>query len=312
MSGATATTPDVSVVVAMLDEERTIADLVERTRAALDTAGLSFEIVLVDDGSRDRTVEIARSLEADDERVRVFEFTRNFGQAAALACGIFAARGNTVVQMDGDLQNPPEEIPALLAAIGDGAAIANGRRGQRYEGFARWLGSRAIHRLARVLTGSDIDDFGGNFKAYRRDVVDAVAQVWAPGKPLFALAVWLGFPVVEVTVRHDPPFAGRSRYTLRALLRINVDLITAFTTLPLAILGLVGLASSTLGLAGAVVVAVTPGAGWYAGAVALTLCIVGAIFIAAGVLGQYLGRVYHLAGDRPAYVVKKAPTRDSA
>ncbi len=303
--------PEVSIVVALLDQQATIGELVRRAIETLTAANRTFELILVDDGSRDRTVETVRGLEAADERVRVFEFTRNFGQAAALACGIFAARGALVVQMDGDLQNPPEEIPTLLAALAGGAAVATGRRGTRYETFGRWLGSRIIHRLARLLTGAEIDDFGGNFKAYRREVVEAVRQVWGPGKPFFPLALWLGFRVAEVTVRHDPPWEGRSRYTLRSLLRINVDLITAFTTVPLALLGGAGLASFGMGGVAAAVVLFQRHPSPLAIATAATLLIIGAIFFASGVLGQYLGRVYlRSAGSAAGYVLRAGPVRE--
>jgi undecaprenyl-phosphate 4-deoxy-4-formamido-L-arabinose transferase len=305
--------PQVSIVVALLDQQGTIEALVRRTCAALEANGRSFEILLIDDGSRDQTVALARRLEDADTRLGVFELTRNFGQAAALACGIFAARGAVVVQMDGDLQNPPEEIPTLLGAIDAGAAVATGRRAQRHEPFARWLGSRVVHRLARVLTGADIEDFGGNFKAYRRDVVEAIRGIWAPGKPLFPLALWLGFTVSEVTVRHDPPWQGESRYRLRSLLRINVDLITAFSTVPLAAIGLIGTGCLTVGMLGMVVVWLQRDPSWLAAGTVLTLVVVGAVFFAAGVLGLYLGRVYkQVAGGEPAFVVRAGPRRDTA
>jgi undecaprenyl-phosphate 4-deoxy-4-formamido-L-arabinose transferase len=305
--------PEVSVVVALLDQEGTITELVRRASAVLEGLGKSFEIVLVDDGSRDRTVDLIRRLEADDARLRVFELTRNFGQAAALACGIFAARGAVVIQMDGDLQNPPEEIPKLVDAITAGAGVATGRRAARYEGVGRWLGSRAMHWLARLLTGARIEDFGGNFKAYRRDVVEATRRIWAPGKPFFPLTLWLGFPVAEVTVRHDPPWQGESRYTLRALLRINLDLVTAFTTVPLAALGIVGAVCLAAGALGTALCWLQPRPSLPGLATALALLGIGAVFFAAGVLGQYLGRVYRLvAGSEPAYVVRAGPRRGSA
>jgi glycosyltransferase involved in cell wall biosynthesis len=305
--------PHVSVVVALLNQQATIEDLARRVRETLTARGWDFELVLVDDGSGDDTVAIIRRLEAADPHTRVFELARNFGQAAALACGIFAARGDVIVQMDGDLQNPPEEIPALLDAIAAGAAVATGRRGTRYETFGRWLGSRGIHWLARALTGAAIEDFGGNFKAYRRDVVEAVRHVWGPGKPFFPLALWLGYPVAEVTVRHDPPWHGESRYTLRSLLRINLDLITAFTTIPLALLGAVGLACAGCGALAVVAALLAHPPSPIGIVLAATLLVCGAVFIAAGVLGLYLGRVYALlAGSRAGYVVRAGPARDGA
>jgi undecaprenyl-phosphate 4-deoxy-4-formamido-L-arabinose transferase len=242
-----ATRPDVSVVVPVLNEADTVVELVERVAAVLGARQKTFEIVCIDDGSTDATVSLLRGIERDDPSVRVFEFTRNFGQAAALACGLREARGDVVVTMDGDLQNPPEEIPKLLAVIAEGAAIATARRSVRYEHTWRWLGSRFVHWLARVLLQTRIEDFGGQFKAYRRDVIDATQKLWAPGKPFFPLAVWLGFPVCEVTVRHDPRRAGASRYSFASLVRINIDLITSFTTVPLVVLAATGAVGFVLG-----------------------------------------------------------------
>jgi len=302
---------DVSVVVPLLDEEASVGELVARIRKVLAERGCRYEIVLVDDGSRDGTPAILRRLEAEDPAIRVFELTRNFGQAAALACGLFAARGEVAVTLDGDLQNPPEEIPKLLDALAQGAEIATGRRSQRYEGFARWLGSRAIHWLARRLTGVEIQDFGGQFKAYRRSVLEATKRAWAPGKPFFPLALWLGFRVAEVDVRHEPRRFGRSRYSLRALIHVNLDLVTAFTTLPLSLLGFVGALLLAAGLVGTALCLVLAPASWVPAAASLTLLAVGALFVATGVLGQYLGRVYRqVAGGGPAYVVRRGPRRE--
>lgn len=299
--------PEVSIVVAVYDDQATVEELTRRIQATMQARGTVFEVVFVDDGSRDETLAILRRIEAETECVRVYELTRNFGQAAALACGLFAARGAVVVTLDGDLQNPPEEIPKLLAVIDAGAGVATARRGRRYEGLVRWLGSRFVHWLACEVTGVEIEDYGGNFKAYRRDVIESTKRMWAPGKPFFPLALWAGHRVGEVTVGHQPRRAGRSRYTLGALLRINFDIITAFTTLPLTMLGLVGVGCMALGFV-TLIAAWLSTAGWLVGATALMLMTIGATFVASGVLGLYLGRVYrHVAGSEPAYVVRRGP-----
>ena len=300
--------PAVSIVVAVYDDEGTVEELANRTRSTMEALGRSYEIIYVDDGSCDGTANVLRRLEAADPRIRVFELTRNFGQASALACGLFAANGDVVVTLDGDLQNPPEEIPRLLEAIDAGAGVSTARRGRRYEGVARWLGSRFIHWLACRLTGVDLEDYGGNFKAYRRDVLEQTKRTWSPGKPFFPLALWLGYRVSEVTVRHEPRRFGRSRYTLMALLRINFDLITSFTTLPLALLGAAGAGSFALGVLGLVAVWCVQPAGVVPAATVVALLVIGAVFLAAGVLGLYLGRVYRLmSGGEPAYVLRRGP-----
>jgi undecaprenyl-phosphate 4-deoxy-4-formamido-L-arabinose transferase len=304
--------PDLSVVVPLLDEERNVVELVRRTIAALEARRMRFELIAIDDGSRDATASLLRDLEAEDARLRVFELTRNFGQVAALACGIFAARGRVVVTIDGDLQNPPEEIPKLLDAIEKGAFVATARRAQRFERTWRYLGSRMVHGLARVLTGAPIRDFGGQFKAYRREVVEALRTVWAPGKPIFPLALWLGFPVAEVDVAHAPRPGGGSRYTLGALVRINLDLVTSFTTVPLVLLGALGTAGVVAGAIGVALCAWLEPAGWLAPASALAVFVLGGVWCAAGVLGLYLARVYKQVSGTTAFALRRGPSRDES
>lgn len=303
---------DVSVVVPLLDEERNVAEMLRRTIAVLEARRVRFELIAIDDGSRDATASLLRDFEAEDPRLRVFEFTRNFGQNAALACGIFAARGRVVVTIDGDLQNPPEEIPKLLDAVEKGAFVATARRTQRYERTFRYLGSRVVHGLARALTGAAIRDFGGQFKAYRREVVEGLRTVWAPGKPIFPLALWLGFPVAEVDVAHAPRRSGASRYTLGALLRINLDLITSFTTVPLVLLGALGAAGVALGALGLALCAWLEPAGWLAPAAALALFVIGGVWCATGVLGLYLARVYKQVAGTTAFALRRGPARDES
>jgi undecaprenyl-phosphate 4-deoxy-4-formamido-L-arabinose transferase len=280
--------------------------------ATLEQRGVSFEVVLVDDGSDDRTLELLRGVEAEDARVRVYELTRNFGQAAALACGLLEARGEVVVSLDADLQNPPEEIPALLDAIEKGAFIATGRRTQRHLPGWRLLGARSISWLANRLIRVPIQDYGGQFKAYRREVVEATRAEWSPGKPFFPLAVWLGFPVSELSVRQDPRAAGKSRYDLLSLVRVNIDLVTSFTTFPLALLGVLGLVGFALGALGVALCLVLGVSGWLAPAFSLALFGLGGVFLASGVLGLYVARIYsNVSGGRPSYVIRRGPVRDA-
>lgn len=304
-------TPCVSIVVPFLNEQASVAEMVRRTCAVLEARRASFELILVDDGSRDATAAKLREIEAEDPRVRVFEFTRNFGQVAALACGLFEARGRVVVTIDGDLQNPPEEIPKLLDAIEKGARVATARRAQRFERTWRYLGSRIVHGLARLLTGAPIRDFGGQFKAYRSEVVDALRGVWAPGKPIFPLALWLGYSVAEVDVAHAARADGGSRYTLAALVRINLDLITSFTTVPLVLLGAIGLAGVVLGALGLALCALLQPSGWLAPATALAVFVLGGLWCAAGVLGVYVARVYKQVSGTTAFALRRGPARDS-
>lgn len=298
--------PQVSVAVPLFNEEATIEELLERVRRTLEERGTSFEIVLVDDGSTDATGALLARAAATDPRVRVRTLSRNFGQAAALCCGIFESRGDVVVTLDGDLQNPPEEIPRLLDALVAGVDVVTARRIARHESAWRLAGSRAVHWIARLLVGIDIEDFGGQFKAYRREVIEATRTAWAPGKPFFALAAWLGFRVVEVPVRHDPRRSGASRYGLLALVRLNADLITSFTTLPLAALAVLGAVCGGLGTLGAVWCLLAGGTFGFGAALSLLLLGLGGMFFATAALGVYLARVYRtVAGSATGYVVRQ-------
>lgn len=297
--------PAVSIVVPLHNEQATLEELVARIETVLESRGVGYEIVLVDDGSTDGTPLLLARLADGNPRLRVFTLTRNFGQAAALACGLFESRGTAVVTMDGDLQNPPEEIPRLLDALVPGVDLVTARRSMRHERTWRWIGSRAVHWLARALTGGRLEDFGGQFKVYRREVIEATRSVWAPGKPFFALAVWVGFRPIEVSVRHDPRRAGESRYRLPSLVRLNADLITSFTTVPLALLGVL---AAVFGAAGAVGVVVCFWSGATAGfgaSLSLLLLGLGGVFFAVAVLGLYLARVYRtVAGGPTGYVIR--------
>lgn len=299
--------PDVSVVVPLYDEAATLRELVERVSTTLAARGARFELVLVDDGSTDETPRILAELSATNPAVRVCSLMRNFGQSAALCCGIFESRGQVVVTLDGDLQNPPEEIPRLLDALVPGVDMVTGRRAVRHEKLWRWLGSRFVHWLARLMVGGEIQDYGGQFKAYRRAVVDATRTAWAPGKPFFALAAWLGFRIAEVPVRHDPRRVGESRYGLASLVRLNVELITSFTTVPLALLALLAALAGGTGIAGLVGCVATGATAGFGAALSLVLVVLGGVFFAASALGVYLARIYRTVAGAPMGYVLRPP-----
>lgn len=242
--------PAVSVVVALRDEATLVAELVERLRRVLQREGESFEIIAVDDGSEDGTIDELRRLATHGDDLRIIELAGNQGQVTALACGMFATRGAIVVTMDGDLQDPPEEIPKLLRALETQHSITSGSRSSRHETLPRWLASRSIHYLACWCTGHHLRDFGGNFRAYRREVVEALRQSWVGETPLLPLALRLGFDVREVGVQRHTRAAGTTRYDLGSLMRIVHRLLATFpgallrlALLPILVLAWCGLES---------------------------------------------------------------------
>jgi undecaprenyl-phosphate 4-deoxy-4-formamido-L-arabinose transferase len=298
------------VVLPVFNEEGTIAEVLARTRRVLEQRGEPFEIVVVDDGSTDRTPALLAEEAARDPRLRIFTFTRNFGQAAALACGLFAARGERVLTLDADLQNPPEEIPKLLDALQPGVDMVSGLRAVRPEPWWRFFGSRAVHWIARLLVGRRLGDYGGQFKLYRRSVIDTTRRAWAPGKPFFALAVWLGFRVVEVPVQHEQRRHGRSRYGWWSLLRLNLDIITSFTTAPLVLLCFTAAAAAAVLSLFALAVLWQPA--WAAGAVPLALCGLAVLLLTASAAGLYIAQLYRrLSGPKLGFVLR-APAREES
>src|SRR5580765_7464134 len=204
--------PDVSVVVTVYNEAGCVEELYRRTVAAVEPGPRTFELIFIDDGSTDGTFAMLERLHGADPRVRAVRFKRNFGQHPAMHAGLARARGDIVVTMDGDLQNEPEDIPRLVAAVEDGADVASGRRVARKDSWGRTLPSRLINGMLRRFTGVAISDFGCAFNAYRRSVV--VPMLPAIGKQKFTKALVLsgGASVVEVDVGHTAR-SGSSRYS---------------------------------------------------------------------------------------------------
>src|SRR5918996_2883629 len=224
--------PDVSVVVTLYNEAGSIEELYRRAVAVLDDGPRTFELIFVDDGSTDGTFAALERLHRADPRVRVVRFKRNFGQHPAMHAGLARARGELVVTMDGDLQNAPEDIPRLVAAVEAGADVASGRRAARNDSWGRTLPSRLINGMLRRFTGVEIADFGCAFNAYRREAVEPM--LGAIGKQKFTKALVLsgGASVVEVDVAHAPR-EGRSRYSPLRLTRLALHVLAGFWPQPI-------------------------------------------------------------------------------
>ena len=299
--------PDLSVVVTLYDEEGTVEELHRRVSETL--AGRDYELILVDDGSSDRTWELVETLRARDERLRAVRFKRNFGQHPAMHAGLSRARGAIVVTMDGDLQNQPEDIPRLVAAVEAGADVASGRRTARHDSWGRTLPSRLINGMLRRFTGVDISDFGCAFNAYRRTAV--TPMLGAIGKQKFTKALILsgGASVVEVDVGHAAR-AGSSRYSPLRLTRLALHVLAGFWPQPIQWIGIaLGILCTVLATAlGAYGV-------WYwidrsdfpgplLGGVAV-LFVLGIQGFILALVGEYLGRIQREVEGRPLYSIDK-------
>jgi undecaprenyl-phosphate 4-deoxy-4-formamido-L-arabinose transferase len=301
--------PHVSVVVTVLDEAGTLAELYRRARATLEAAGFSFELIFVDDGSTDGSFDLLAGLHEHDERVRVVRFKRTFGQHPAMHAGLARARGEIVVTMDADLQNAPEDIPRLIAAVEAGSDVASGRRAARQDSWGRTLPSRLINGMLRRFTGAEIADFGCAFNAYRRSAVEPM--LGAIGKQKFTKALVLsgGASVVEVDISHAAR-EGASRYSPLRLTRLALHVLAGFWPQPIQWAGvLIGMLCTGAALTVAawaliywIARADFPGSLFLGGLVLLVLGIQG--FILA-LVGEYLGRIQREVEGRPLYAIER-------
>ena len=301
--------PELSVVVTLFNEAGTLDELYRRTVTALGPLGRSFELLFVDDGSTDATFEQLERLHAADPRVRAVRFKRNFGQHPAMHAGLSRARGAVLVTMDGDLQNAPEDIPKLVAAVDSGYDVASGRRTARRDSWGRTLPSRLINGMLRRFTGVHISDFGCAFNAYRREAV--TPMLGAIGKQKFTKALVLsgGASVVEVDVSHAAR-AGASRYSPLRLTRLALHVLAGFWPQPIQQIGvwvgtLCSLAAAALGAYGIVFwIEHDNFPGPLFGGVAV-LAVLGIQGFILALIGEYLGRIQRDVEGRPLYIVDR-------
>jgi undecaprenyl-phosphate 4-deoxy-4-formamido-L-arabinose transferase len=301
--------PHVSVVVTLFDEERTVEELYRRTTDTLDGLGRPYEIVFVDDGSRDGTFGLLERIHGQDGRARVVRFKRNFGQHPAMHAGLARARGDIVVTMDGDLQNSPEDIPRLVAAVEAGSDVASGRRAARRDSWGRTLPSRLINWMLRRFTSVDINDFGCAFNAYRRSAFEPMLPAIGRQKFTKALVLSGGASVVEVDVAHAPR-QGRARYSQLRLTRLALHVLAGFWPQPIQWIGialgvvctLLALALGSYGIGFWIDNSNFPGPLFGGVAVLFVLGIQG--FILA-LVGEHLGRIQRQVERRPIYTIER-------
>jgi glycosyltransferase involved in cell wall biosynthesis len=311
--------PKYSIVVPLHNEQDNVTDLYDHLKAVMEAEGASFEIVLVDDGSEDRTPSVLQEIAAIDSRVTVVRLRRNFGQTSALAAGFDHASGEYIIAMDGDLQHDPADIPLFLEKIGEGYDIVSGWRKHRVDNlWLRRIPSRCANWLMAKLSGVDIHDFGTTFKAYRRDILEQIPLYGELHRFLPALASWYGASICEVPIRNQNRGRGNSHYGISRTFRVFFDLITIrfllrYLSRPLHFFGTVGMISI---LAGSGV------AGWlliekflYHAEVmtehgplmifAAVLLLAGLNMLAVGLLGELQVRHFHQPTRRAPYSVDR-------
>ena len=304
---------DVSVVIPVYNEEAGLPALFERLYPALDALGRSYEIVFVNDGSRDRSAAILKDQFAKRPDVtRVILFNGNYGQHMAIIAGFKHVRGRRTVTLDADLQNPPEEIGKLLAAMDQGHDYVGSIRENREDSWWRRTASLAMNRFRERITRIRMTDQGCMLRAYSRDVVDAVNACSEVSTFIPALAYTFAHAPTEVTVRHEERAAGQSKYSLYRLIRLNFDLVTGFSLVPLQVFSLFGMlvaAASVVTYFVVIVQRVLLG-GWADGIRTiwdrdiLAFFLLGMILFGLGLIGEYVGRIYSQVRERPRYMIQ--------
>jgi polyisoprenyl-phosphate glycosyltransferase len=303
-----------SVVVPLRDEEGTVLEFYARASAAL--ADLPFELIFVDDASRDRTGELVAELAERDPRVRVIHLSRNFGHQAALTAGLEHAHGDAVAMLDGDLQDPPELIARMLEHWRAGADVVYGVRTERKgEGRVKLTTARWFYRLFGRLTDLDLRPNSGDFRLLDRRALDALLSLRERNRFLRGMTVWIGFTQTAVPYERDARFAGETKYTARRMLRFSLDAISSFSWVPLQAATILGFLFSAIALFTIPVVIALRLAGETIPGFATVLCLIlligGIQLITVGIIGEYVGRIYDEVKGRPLYLVRETRNLDA-
>ncbi len=305
--------PLISVVVPVLDEEACVAEMVRRVRAALE--GIRFELIFVDDGSRDATPERIEAERLADPRVKSIRFTRSFGHQAALVAGLHHARGDAVLTIDGDMQHPPEFLPRLIEAWREGADVVHTARQTAGKPDLKERAARVFYRLMSALTSVPVVTASADFRLLDRRAVDAFDALDEHFVFLRGLVPWFGFRSVRLEYPVAPRFAGESKYDLVRMIRLALDGIFSFSVLPLRLITLLGLFTTLFGVGFGIfslvayVLGSVESSGWTS-VVVLILIFGGAQLLSLGIVAEYVGRTYEESKRRPRYVIDRTEGLD--
>jgi undecaprenyl-phosphate 4-deoxy-4-formamido-L-arabinose transferase len=300
----------VSVLVPVLNEEESLPELHKRLHDTLNGIGKPYEIIYINDGSTDTTEALLERFHDDDKRVKVIEFNRNYGQHMALFSGFEFARGEIIITIDADLQNPPEEIPRLVEKAEEGFEVVATYRKQRKDSLFRKLPSYIVNKITAKLVGVKLRDYGCMLRAYRRNIIDYMNMCPESSSFIPALANTFAKKITEIEVAHEERKKGTTKYSLFKLLRLNFDLMTNFSLLPIQFISMLGVVIATLGLLFAAFLLVRrfvigpEGEGVFT-LFGILFFFVGILIFALGVIGEYVGRIYQEVRRRPRFIIKK-------
>ena len=303
--------PYVSIVIPVYNEQENLDALFTRLTSVMDKLGKPYEILFTNDGSRDRSGEMLKGFhEKRPGQVRVIDFNGNFGQHMAVMAAFERVRGDVVVTLDADLQNPPEEIPKLLAAIEAGHDVVGGYRKNRHDSFFRKHASRIINAIRAKITNIRMKDQGCMLRAYRKNIIESIVASEETSTFIPALAYSYAAKPAEVEVEHAARAAGESKYRLYDLIRLNFDLMTGFSVVPLQVFTLFGIVVSVLSTLFVIFLfirrlVVGPEAEGVFTLFAILFFLVGVGIMGLGIIGEYIGRIYKEVRRRPRFVIRK-------
>ncbi len=310
--------PKLSVVIPVYNEEAVLPALFARLYPALDALAVSYEVIFVNDGSSDRSAALLRGqFELRPDVTRVILFNGNFGQHLAIMAGFEASRGERVVTLDSDLQNPPEEIAKLLAKMDEGYDYVGSVRLERQDTAFRRSASRVMNAIRERITRIRMTDQGCMLRAYSRSIVDAINSCREVNTFIPALAYTFAQRPTEIEVAHEERAAGDSKYSLYSLVRLNFDLVTGFSVMPLQLFSLSGIAIALLSLTFVIFLAIRrlvvgPEAEGVFTLFGIAFFLIGMTLFGIGLLGEYVGRIYEQVRQRPRYIVQAVLERNDA
>jgi len=300
----------VSVVIPIFNEELVLHEFYPRLKKEAESWGKSYELLFVDDGSTDNSFELMCEWKKKDSNLRIVKFTRNFGQQAAVLAGFRQSRGNIIVQIDSDLQNPPEEINRLLGAFTDEIDLVVTIPRKRRDSSLRVIGSKVLYYFAQKLFGNRFTLNLSSFRAMRRSVIEKIDQCEDRSRYMAVLMSWMAVPTVHVEVDHNSRKIGQTKYGVLPLLRLTWDLITGYSNFPLRVVTYLGLFGASIGFA---IMMFLLYQRLVAGILIEGFVVLSAVFsffagvqlLSIGFLGEYLGRVHLQIQNRPDYIVHK-------
>ena len=306
-----------SIVIPIYNEEENVKPLYSELKEVLDTLGHDYEIIFIDDGSRDSSLVLLEEIQQQDEQVVVISFRRNFGQTAAMSAGFDYATGDVIVTMDGDLQNDPHDIPGMFEKLSEGYDLVSGWRFKRQDSFLnRRLPSMIANKIISVVTGVHLHDYGCTLKIFRKEITRGIHLYGEMHRFIPAIASGVGGEIAELKVNHRPRRFGTSKYGISRTIRVVLDLMTvkfllSYATRPIQVFGLLGILSGGIGFCIAMILTIErqffgmPLANRPLLLLAVLLIFMGMQFISMGLLAELQARTYHESQRKPIYVVRK-------